>query len=184
MTLANLLLPADGAKAQSLEEARAAYADGRFLEAAELAESLGTSNGHALAAESLAIHGYYIAADEDRAALFERAMRSAEEAVRLDAANPEAHFQSAHAMGRDAQIVSVMEALNNGYARKVRAAIEEALRLKPQMAGAHLSLATWNAEVVSKMGRVVANLTFRASRRAALEHYQRALEQSAALDAE
>ena len=148
VTLANLLLPADGAKAQSLEAARAAYADGRFFEAAELAESLGTSNGHALAA------------------------------------NPEAHFQSAHAMGRDAQIVSVMEALNNGYARKVRAAIEEALRLKPQMAGAHLSLATWNAEVVSKMGRVVANLTFRASRRAALEHYQRALEQSAALDAE
>ena len=176
MTLAILLLPADGAKAQSLEEARAAYADGRFLEAAELADSLGTSDGHALAAESLPIHGYYIAADEDRAALFERAMRSAEEAVRLDAANPEAHFQSAHAMGRDAQIVSVMEALNNGYARKVRAAIEEALRLKPQMAGAHLSLATWNAEVVSKMGRVVANLTFRASRRAAREHYERALE--------
>ena len=73
LTIAHLLLLADAARAQSIEAARTAQAEGRFFEAAELAETLETSEGYALAAEALAIHSYYIAGDGEKQALFERA---------------------------------------------------------------------------------------------------------------
>ena len=173
---AGALLLAGSATAQTIEAARAAFDEGRFVEAAELAEALRTSQGYALAAESLAIYGYYVAAQDEQSALFQRAIQAAEEAIRLAPANPEAHFQSAHAMGRDGQNAGVMEALNKGYARRIRQANEEALRLDPELAGAYLSLAAWHVEIVNKMGRLVAGMTYRASRREALEHYDRALE--------
>ena len=173
-TMAYLLL-AGTVGAQSLEAARAAQDEGRFIEAARLGEELGTSAGYALAAESLAIHGYYVAAEPEKEALFERAMRLAEEAVRLDPANPEAHLQSAHATGRYAQTIGAAKALAQGYAGKVRKAIENALARDPEMAGAHLSLATWHAEIINGAG-IAARVVFGASRKRALAHYERALE--------
>ena len=174
--VAGVFLVASTAGAQGIEEARTAYAEGRFVEAAALGEALGTSDGYALAAESLAIHGYYIAAEDEQPELFAHAIRAADQAIRLDPESPEAHFQSAHAIGREAQTVSVMEALNRGYARRTRQAAEEALRLNPEMAEAHLTLASWHAEIVNKMGRFVAGMTYRATRRDALEYYEKALD--------
>ena len=170
------LVTANPAGGQTIDAALAAYAEGRFVEAAELGESLATSDGYALAAKSLAIHGFHIAADDERPEFFARAVRAADEAIRLDPGNPEAHFESAHAVGREAQIVGVMEALSRGYARRIREATEEAIRLDPEMGEAHLTLASWHAEIVNRMGRVIAGMTYRASRRDALEHYERALE--------
>lgn len=176
VAVAGAFLLANAADAQSIEVARSAFNEGRFVEAVELAAALETSEGYALAAESLAIHGYHFAADDDRTALYGRAFEFAQEAIRLDAANPEAHFQSAHVMGRQAQIVGVLAALNRGYARKVRAAFEEALRHDPQLAKAHVSLGAWHAEIVSKMGRFVAGITYGASRREALAYFEQAAE--------
>ena len=170
------LVTANPAGGQTIDAALAAYAEGRFVEAAELGESLATSGGYALAAKSLAIHGFHIAADDEGPEFFARAVRAAEEAIRLDPGNPEAHFQSAHAIGREAQIVGVMEALSRGYARRIREATEEAIRLDPEMGEAYLTLASWHAEIVNRMGRVIAGMTYGASRRDAIEHYERALE--------
>ena len=176
LTLAGVFLPAIPAGAQTIEAARAAYAEGRFVEAGELGEALETSAGYALAANSLAIHGYYFAAEDEQPELFARAIRAADEAIRLDPDNPEGYFQSAHAVGREAQTVGVLEALNRGYARRTREAAEEALRLDPEMAEAHLTLGSWHAEIVNKMGGLVARATYRATRRNALDYYEKALE--------
>ena len=174
--VAGAFLLASTVGAQNIEAARAAYAEGRFVEAAELGVALGTPEGYALAANSLAIHGRHIAAEDEQPEWFARAIRAADEAIRLDPDSSEAHFQSAHAIGREAQTVSVMKALDRGYARRTREAAEEALRLDPDMADAHLTLASWHAEIVNKMGRFVAGITYQASRREALEHYEKALE--------
>ncbi len=170
-----LLAPAGVAPAQSIEEARAAYAEGRFVEAADLARAPGTSEGYALAADSLAIHGYYVAPEDEKAGLFRRAEELAREAVRLDAANPQAHLQLAHAMGRHAQVAGALKALKEGYATKVREAIEEALRLDPKMAAAHVSLAAWHAGALGA-GGFFAALLYGASGEEALAHFKRALE--------
>ena len=169
-------LPSGAAGASSIEAARAAHAQGRFLEAAELGAALDTSEGYALAAEALAIHSYYLAGSDEKEALFERAMELAQQALRSDPANPEAHVQSAHTMGRHGQTIGVLKAAGRGYAGKVREALEAALALDSDMASAHLSLATWHAEVVNAVGTFVAGTVYGAGKKAALEHYERALE--------
>ena len=175
LSITQMLLLAGAAGAQSIEAARMAQAEGRFIEAAGLAEALKTSEGYALAAESLAIQGHYIAGDDEKKALLKRAMGLAQEAVRLDATNPQAHLQLAHAMGRYAQAIGVMKAARQGYAGDVRRVIEDALALDPEMAAAHLSLAAWHAEAIHG-GGLMAKMVYGASKKLARAHYERAFE--------
>ena len=172
---AHFLLAAGVVLAQPDEAARAAFAEGRFTEAAALAEALGTSNGHALAAKSLSIHGHHLADDAEKPALFERAAGLAREAIRLDPVNPEAHLQLGHALGRHGQLLGVLQAAAEGYGEKVRDAIKEALRLDPDMAGAHLALATWHAEAAST-GGFMARMLYGATGKDAIRHYEKAVE--------
>lgn len=161
--------------AEEIDEARTAFAEGRFTEAADLARVLDTSEGYALAADSLAIYGYYLAPDSEKAGLFERAVEFARTAVRLDPANPQGHLQLAHALGRYAQVIGLLTALNEGYASQVRDAAQEALRLAPDMAAAHLSFAAWHAGATST-GGFVAGLLYGANEEGALAHFEQALE--------
>ena len=175
LAIGHAVFLASTANAQSIDSARAAFAEGRFVEATELAESLKTSEGYALAAQSLAIHGYHFARDSEKQALFERATRLAEEAVRLAPRNPDAHLQFAHALGRYTQTVDLMEAFNEGYPEKVREALEEALRIKPDMAAAHFSLGSWHAEA-RHSGGIMAGILYGASKKDALDHFEHALK--------
>ena len=168
------LLRAETAADPSMDAARTAFHEGRFIEAAEIGEAVNTSEGFALAAEALAIHGYYLAGEESRADLFSRAMQLAQESIRSDAENPQAHLQSAHAMGRYTQAIGTLK-VKREYATQVRAAIERALLLDPDMAAAHLSLATWHAEAV-KGGGFMARVLFGASTKDALAHYEQAIQ--------
>ena len=160
---------------QSIKAAHTAYAEGRFIEAAELAEALETSEGYALAAKSLAVYTYHIAEDGKKQTLFDRAVLLAEEAIRLDATNPNAHIQLAHVMGRYAQTVGTLEAVSKGYPKRVRKALENTLRLNPEIADAHLSLATWHTEAVIS-GGFMAKVLYGASKKDALTHYEKALK--------
>ena len=165
---------ANAAAAQSIDAAHSAYQEGRFVEAAELGEALQTSEGYALAAESLAIYGHYLAEDEEKADLLSRAMRSAQQAIRSDGENPQGYLQSAHAMGRYTQAIGTLK-VKREYANKVRAAIERALLLDPDLAAAHLSLATWHAEAV-KEGGFMARMLYGANKNDALAHYEQAIQ--------
>lgn len=169
------LLLVCAAGAQTAEQVRATHAQGRFVEAAEMGVALKTSEGYALAALALAMQGYVVAKDEDKQGFFQRSVELAEEAVRLDPANPEAHIQLAHARGRYAQTIGFLQAVTGGYATKVRESVEEALRLDPDKAAGHLSLATWHAEIVHAAGGM-ARFLYGATEKKARGHYDRALE--------
>ena len=175
LTIVYAFVAAGNAGAQSIEEARAVYTEGRFTEAADLAQVLDTSEGYAFAANSLTIYGYYIAPDSEKEGLFRRAAELARKAIGSDAANPQAHLQLAHALGRRAQVIGILKAFKEGYASRVRDAVREALRLDPDMAAAHVSLAAWHAGAVSK-GGFVAGLLYGANEEDALAHFERALE--------
>ena len=69
----------------------------------------------------------------------------------------------------------MLEALSEDYASQVRDAIQEALRLDPDMAAAHLSLAAWHAGAVSA-GGFLAGLLYGANEEDALAQFERALE--------
>lgn len=162
--------------ASSIDAARTASDEGRYLEAAELAESLGTSEGHALAADALAVYGHYVAAEDDRQPILERARSLADKAVALDGTSAEARFQIAHTMGRYAQSIGPTKALRQGFVGGSREAIEAVLELEPDMAKALLSLASWHADVVDGFGRLIARMTHGATVKAAMENYERTLE--------
>ena len=162
------------ANTPSIDDARTAFEEGRFLEAADLAEALGTSVGYALAAQSLAVHGHYIAARDDRKGFLERAMKLGEEAVRADSTNPEACYQSAHAVGRYAVTVGTFTALRRGLAGKVRGLLETALAIDPDFAEAHMAFGGWHAGI-ARAGRA-ARFLYKGNRESAVIHYERALE--------
>ena len=166
-------LPASAA-AESIEAARAAFSAGEYVEAADLGEALGTASGHALAAEALAIYAHYVAEEEAKAPLLQRAMRSAETAVELDPDSAEAHLQLAHATGRYSQLFAPMKAMQEGYPKSVRASIERAVELDPGHFGAHLSLASWHAEAISK-GGMMARALLGANKKTALTHFEQAM---------
>ena len=53
-------------------------------------------------------------------------------------------------------------------------ALENALRLNPEIADAHLSLGTWHAEAVNS-GGFMARVLYGASKNGALTHYEKAI---------
>ena len=176
LALAHVLSLTGSADAGTIDEAQSAYAEGRFTEAARIGEALGTSRGLALAAKSLTVHGVYNVREGERQSLFERAVKLARLAIRTDSGNADAHLQLARAIGRLAQEIGSAEAMDRGYPKEIRAASENALRLDPEMASAHISLGRWHAGVVDAAGSFLARITFGAREKHAIASLQRGLE--------
>ena len=169
-----IALVAADTSAQSLDEAMAALTEGQFLEAAAIAEAVGTSDGYAMAAQSLAVHGHYVADDEDRDDVLRRAVEMAERAVRADSTNIRALFEHAHALGRRAQSAGAITALREGMGGKIRDLLEAVLARDPDHALAHMALASWHADV-DAAGRV-ARWMYGGNKEDAVVHFERALE--------
>ncbi len=166
------------AAAGSIEEAHSAYAEGRFEEAARIAETLETSAGQALAARALAIHGYYILEENDdtREPLLLRAVGLARRAIELDPGNAGAHLMLAATLGRHAQVISSLEASNKGYAEKIREAAEAALVIDPDLVPALLTLGRLHSELIGVMGSFLARTLYGAREEEALKYLGRAFE--------
>ena len=83
--------------------------------------------------------------DDEREALYEAAVADAERAVELDEGEAEAHFELARALGRTAQFRGVLQSLN--LAARMSDALDRAIELDPEHAGAWHARALWHAEV-------------------------------------
>ena len=161
------------AAAGPLDAARAAWTEGRFLEAADMGEAAGGAKGFALAAEALAVQAFFRSAKADRPALFERALGLVARAVE---AGPDAaftHIAAASAMGRHGQTLTGAEASDRGYAEKIRDALERALELEPDSVSALTGLAAWNAAVVEAAGSFLARIAFGAREKTVHELFDR-----------
>lgn len=169
-----LVLAASGAGAQSIEDARFAYEDGDFIEAADIAEKIGTSEAYAVAAMSLAVYAYYEASEEEWEEIVERAMRMGELAVEADSTNPDAYYQSAHAVGRYAQGKGAWTALREGLAGKVRDLLEATLAIDPDYVHAILALAGWHADIHAE--GFIARRMYGGKKEEAIRLFERALE--------
>ena len=164
--------------AQNMAAAQAAWVEGDFRVAAELAAGLGTADGYALAAESLGTFGYFGATGDEQAALYAEAVDHAEAALGLAPDSVYAHIQLAHAVGRVAELAGVFEALDQGYTQRVLDLLERAVELDPAAAVAHAGIAVWHARALDE-GGLLARMMFGASRDDALEHVDLALEHGA-----
>lgn len=170
-----VFLASSHAAANSIESAKAAFDDGRFLEAAQIAETLNTAESLTLANVSLVTYGYYIAEDDEKQMFFVRAMELGERAVSLGPADALSHLRWGHAMGRYTQTIGKMTALQQGLAGRIRDAFERAIELAPDMAHAHSSMGNWHWEAVKEAG-ILARATLGASKKSGARHFEKALE--------
>jgi tetratricopeptide (TPR) repeat protein len=159
----------------AVQDAWRAYHEGRFEEAVNLGKAHG-GLGLVPAAFAATIYAHYLEAEEDKkVAIFETAMDLAERATEAVPDNANAHYMLAVSRGRYSQFISMIEALSKGLAPKIRASAERCLELQPNHAEGHVTLAGWHAEIVDKVGGMLAGLSFGAKKDLAEEHFDRAL---------
>jgi len=162
--------------ATALQDAWRAFHRGDFQAAFEAGQALGPL-GASVAVKSLGIHATYLVDDEDeKLKRFEQAAKLAEAAVRALPDEANSHYRHAFALGRYSQGLSIVKALKQGIAGKVREALEATLELAPKHAEAHTALALYHAEIIDKIGAMIGGLTYGAKAAEAESHIKTALK--------
>lgn len=156
--------------ADGLAEAEALYADGAFARAATVGRALDTAEGYALAARAMLVEGSYVAAAEEKPAVFEQAARDARDALDRDPRHVDAHLQLAVALGHIAERKDPVTAHMQGYAQRGRSLLDAALDLDPGYPWTHGLLGVWHLQVVRYAGPALAEELYGASESDGLEH--------------
>ena len=151
------------------------FHQGDFEGAAEAGLQAGPA-GTNVANKATSVYAHYLEPREkNRQRLF---LQVAERAAALAAAEPDnanAYYWQAYALGRYSQGISVAKALAQGVGGKIKSALESAIRLQPSHADAHVALAAFHAEVIDKVGPLIANMTYGAKKETSLNLFAQAL---------
>ena len=152
------------------------YHAGEFQQAVEAGVAAGGAGTNA-AIKAQSIYANYLEkAAKAKLALFEEAAGWAAERRAEAPKDANAHYLYAYALGRYGQGISVAKALAQGFGGKIRDALTTALKLAPAHAEAHTAYGAYQAEVIHKVGALVAGMTYGAKKDSALEHFQKALK--------
>ena len=121
------------------------------------AAAAGSPAGTTVANKAQAIHAHYLVADEAaQLAAFQAVAARAAAQAKADPRCANAHYWQAYALGRYSQRISVAQALAQGLGGKVKTALETTIALAPRHADAHIALGTFHAEVIDKVGKLLA----------------------------
>jgi tetratricopeptide (TPR) repeat protein len=165
-------LPKDAA----VLDAWAAFHAGDFARAVETGTAAGGAGRNA-AVKAQVVYGHYLEqSDKARLALFEEAAGWAEERRAEAPKDPNAHYFHAFALGRYSQGISVGKALAQGLGGKIKDSLLAAIKLQPKHADACIGYGAYQAEVIDKVGGLVAGMTYGAKKDSALEHFERAVK--------
>ncbi|HEY0879753.1 MAG TPA: hypothetical protein VGE10_15000 [Zeimonas sp.] len=149
---------------------------GRFGEAIERGLAAGP-DGTCVANKAACVYAEYLEPSATRKAkLFQEAGARAEAQQARAPKNCNAFYLYAFAIGRYSQGISVAKALAQGLGGKVRDALTRTIALQPKHADAHIALGTFHAEVVDKVGAMIAGVTYGAKREEAFRLFRRAIE--------
>jgi tetratricopeptide (TPR) repeat protein len=160
--------------ATDLTEAWRAFHRGEFQDAHELGSGRGAL-GAVVAVKAMGIHAAYLVEDEkEKLKRFGHCAELAEGAIAALPKEANSHYFHAFALGRYSQGISIAKALSQGLASKVNQSLDTTLKLEPRHAEAHLALAIYHAEIVGKVGGMLASLTYGAKPAVAEEHLKTA----------
>lgn len=156
-------------------KAWALFHSGDFEGAAHAGLQAGPAGAN-VANKATSVYAHYLEPREkNRQRLFlQVAERAAEQAV-TDPDNANAHYWQGYALGRYSQGISVAKALAQGVGGKIKSALESAIRLQPRHADAHVALAAFHAEVIDKVGPLIANMTYGAKKETSLNLFAQAM---------
>jgi hypothetical protein len=162
-------------KDAKLLEAWALFHAGDFQKAHEAGLKLGAA-GTSVANKAQAIHANYLEKSEkNKLAMFMEVAQRAQAQQTAEPKNPAGWYWQAYALGRYSQGISVAKALAQGLGAKIKHALQTTLELEPKHADAHIALGTFHAEVIDKVGKLLAK-TQGADAQTGLRMFTRALE--------
>ncbi|MBO9644204.1 MAG: hypothetical protein J7603_13900 [Pseudacidovorax sp.] len=161
---------------EALADAWALYHAGDFAAAAQAGQRIGGALGAALADQATAIYANYVEPDDERRlALLRQVGERALARHEADGADVQALYWHAYALGRHAQAVSVARALAQGLGGRLKDTLERIIQLQPGHADAHFALGAFHAEVIDKVGELVARMTYGVRAERAIELFERGL---------
>ena len=165
-------LPKDAAVLQ----AWVLFHNGDFQKAAEAGLKAG-GDGITVANKATGIYANYLETKEKtKLEMFMEVAERAEAQQKADPKNANAYYWQAYALGRYGQGISVAKALAQGLGTKVKNALEQAIKLQPKHADAHIALAAFHAEVIDKVGSLIGGMTYGAKKDTGLNLFKEALK--------
>ncbi len=162
-------------KDAAVREAWRAYHAGDYARAVEQGLAAGGAGANAAVKAQMIYANYLEKSEKAKLALLLEAAQWADARRGEAPKDPNAHYFYSYALGRYSQGISIATALAQGFIGKVRDAQRTALELAPKHADAHIAHAAYHAEVVAKVGGIIAGMTYGARKDLALEHYETAI---------
>jgi len=143
-------------KDEKVLAAWALFHAGEFQKACEAGLKAGGA-GITVANKAQAIYANYLEKSEKtKLEMFLEVAQRAEAQQAAEPKNPNAYYWQAYAIGRYGQGISVAKALAQGLGSKCKNALETAISLAPKHADAHIALGAFHAEVIDKVGKLLA----------------------------
>lgn len=163
---------------EQLQEAWRRYHTGDFSEAVAIGTELG-DQGAVVTAFATVIYAQYMEQDSDeKIRLFKQAITLCEKHIESTPSELNLHYMHAVAMGRYSQFISMVEALQQGYGKKIKDALDNCLAINSSHAEALVTCGGWNAEIVDKAGAMLGKIMYGATKEQSIENYQKALVQA------
>ena len=152
------------------------FHNGEFQKACEAGLKAG-GPGITVANKAACIYANYLETKEKlKLDLFMEVAERAEAQQASEHKNANAYYWQAYALGRYGQGISVAKALAQGLGSKVKNALEQAIKLSPKHADAHIALAAFHAEVIDKVGSLIGGMTYGAKKDLGLALFKEALQ--------
>lgn len=165
-------LPKDAA----VLEAWVLFHNGEFQKAFDAGVKAG-GHGLTVANKAASIYANYLETKEKtKLEMFMEVAGRAEAQQADDPKNANAWYWQAYALGRYGQGISVAKALAQGLGTKVKNALEQAIKLQPKHADAHIALAAFHAEVIDKVGSLIGGMTYGAKKDTGLTLFKEAVK--------
>lgn len=149
---------------------------GEFQQAVEAGVAAGGAGVNAAVKAQVVYATYLEKSDKAKLELMEEAANLADERRQAAPKDANAHYLYAFALGRYSQGISIAKALAQGYGGKIKDALLTALKLDAKHADGHTAYGAYQAEVIAKVGGIVAGMTYGAKKDSAIEHYEKAVK--------
>lgn len=163
-------------KDAAVRDAWRAYHAGDFAQAVEAGIAAEGAGINAAVKAQMIYANYLEKSEQAKLALLEEAAIWADARRQEAPKDPNAHYFYSYALGRYSQGISIATALAQGHIGKIRDAQRTALKLAPKHADAHVAHGSYHAEIVAKVGGILASMTYGAKKDLALEHYETAIK--------
>jgi tetratricopeptide (TPR) repeat protein len=163
-------------KKAELVEAWIAFHAGDFEKAVKIGLDFGVE-GYSVAHKASCIYATYLEkSDKKKIAMFEEVAERCDRQQQEQPDNAAGFYWHAYALGRYAQGISIVKALAQGIAPRVRASLDKTIKLAPKHADAHIALGAFHAEIIASVGAMIGGLTYGVKKEDGYKAFKKAIE--------